>query len=115
QNKFAENLEPLRYSELKINFYDYYDHNKVQQAKQTAKYYLQKAKKEKNTLEIAEGYNLMHFYEDLPTALKYIDSVAIITKNVKGHLYPARTYLVRGTLYQKYDNLKDALDNYILG
>lgn len=114
KNKFS-NLYEFTYPELKNKFYDYYDQNKNSEAKQIARYYLQKAKKEKNTLEIAEGYVLIHFYEDFPTAIKYLDSLTIITKNIKGNLYPARTYLSKGNLYYKHDNLKAALDNYILG
>lgn len=115
QRNKIDSLYEFKYPELKNKFYDYYDHNKVSQAKQIAKYYLQKAKKEKNTLETAEGYNLVHFNENFPTALKYTDSLALITKEVKGNLYPARTYLIKGNLYYKHDNLKAALDNYILG
>lgn len=115
QKNKTDSLGELKYSELKDKVYDYFQHNKASEASQIAKYYLQKAKKEKNILEIAEGYNLVHFNEDFPTALKYIDSLAIITKNIKGNLYPARTYLIKGNIYYKYNNLKAALDNYILG
>ncbi|MGE8536617.1 MAG: helix-turn-helix domain-containing protein [Chryseobacterium sp.] len=115
QKNKIDSLYELKYSELKNKFYDYYDHIKVQQSEQIAQYYLQKAKKEKNILEIAEGYNLMHFNKDFPTALKYVDSLAARTKNITGNLYPARTYLIKGNLYYKNDNLKSALDNYILG
>ena len=73
-----------------------------------------KAKGEKNTLQIAEGYILNHFNEDFPTALKYIDSLNIITKNIKGGLYPARTYRLKGNLYYKNDDLKKALENYLI-
>ncbi|WP_213276996.1 helix-turn-helix domain-containing protein [Chryseobacterium indologenes] len=115
QENKIDSLYEFNYTQLKNKFYDYYDHNQTLQSKRIAKYYLQKAKKEKNTFEIAEGYNLIHFNEDFPTALKYIDSLAVITKNIKGNLYPARTYLIKGNLYYKYDNLKAALDNYVLG
>ncbi|WP_170828448.1 helix-turn-helix domain-containing protein [Chryseobacterium soldanellicola] len=113
QRSKIDSLYEFKYPELKNKFFDYSDHNKVSQAKQIAKYYLQKAKKENNTIEIAEGYTLIHLNEDCPTALKYIDSLAIITKNIKG-IYPTKTYLLKGNLYYKYDNLKAALDNYIL-
>lgn len=115
QNKATDSLKSLNYKDLKSKFYDYYDHIKISQSEQIAKYYLQKAKKENNKLEIAEGYNLMHFNKNFPTALKYVDSLAVITKKITGNLYPARTYLIKGNLYYKYDNLKSALDNYILG
>ncbi|PKF73514.1 helix-turn-helix domain-containing protein [Chryseobacterium sp. PMSZPI] len=115
QKHKIDSLSELKYSELKNKFYDYYDHIKIPQSEHIAKYYLQKAKKEKNSIEIAEGYNLMHFNKDFSTAIKYTDSLTIITKNIKGNLYPARTYLIKGNLYYKNDNLKLALDNYILG
>lgn len=115
QNKISDSLKSLNYKNLKSIFYDHYDHIRIQQSEKIAKYYLQKAKREKNTLEIAEGYNLVHLNEDFHTALKYIDSLAKITKDIKGNLYPARTYLIKGNLYYKYDNLKTALDNYVLG
>lgn len=115
QPKIIDSLNEFKYPELKNKFYDYYDQNKVLQSQRIAKYYLQKAKKEKNSVEIAEGYNLIHFNENFSTAIKYIDSIAAITKDIKGNLYPARTYLIKGNLYYKHDNLKAALDNYILG
>ncbi|MDM1557389.1 AraC family transcriptional regulator [Chryseobacterium indologenes] len=114
RNQF-NSLYEFTYSELKDKFYDYYENNKNSEAKQIANYYLQKAKKENNTLEIAEGYILIHFNKDFPTALQYLDSLTVITKNIKANSYPARTYLIKGNLYYRYDNLKPALDNYILG
>lgn len=114
QKSIVDALSEFNYSQLKSKFDDYYDNDKVSESKIIAQYYLQKAKKEKNNLQIAEGYILIHFNEDFPTALKYIDSLEIITKNIKGSLYPTRTYLMKGNLYFKYDYLKKALDNYII-
>ncbi len=114
QGKSTDSLKKFNYSELKEKFDDYYNNDKNLEAKNIAKYYLQKAKREKNTLQIAEGYILNHFNEDFPTALKYIDSLNIITKNAKGGLYPARTYRLKGNLYYKNDDLKKALENYLI-
>lgn len=115
QTKVTNKLQTYSFDKLKGQFYNYYENSKIDQSKTIAQYYLQKAKREKNTLQIAEGYILMHLNEDLPTALKYLDSLEIITKNIKGNLYPARTYITKGNLYFKHDNLKASLDNYILG
>jgi AraC-like DNA-binding protein/lipopolysaccharide biosynthesis regulator YciM len=114
QNKI-DSLRLWNYEKLKNKFTIYDEDNKRLEARAVSQYYLTKAKKEKNILEIAEGYNLMHLTEDFPLALKYIDSLAMITKNVKGDIYPARTFIIKGNLYYKYGNLKAALDNYILG
>lgn len=114
QGKSTDSLKKFNYNELKEKFDDFYNNDKSLEAKKIAKYYLQKAKGEKNTLQIAEGYILNHFNEDFPTALKYIDSLNIITKNIKGGLYPARTYRLKGNLYYKNDDLKKALENYLI-
>ncbi|AZA53290.1 helix-turn-helix domain-containing protein [Chryseobacterium sp. G0201] len=114
QNKTTDNLGTLDYDKLKNKFYEYYENDNILKTKLTAEYYLQKAKKEKNNLQIAEGYILVHFNENFPIALKYIYSLDIITKNIKGSLYPTRTYLMKGNLYFKNDYLKKALDNYLI-
>ncbi|SDQ29306.1 AraC-type DNA-binding protein [Chryseobacterium soldanellicola] len=115
QGNKIDTLNKFGYSELKNKFYNYNDNIKTDKAKIIAQYYLQKAKNEKNTLQIADGYVLTHFNENFSNALKYLDSAATITKNLKGTIYPSQTYLMKGNLYYKYDNLKVALDNYILG
>ncbi|AVF49567.1 MULTISPECIES: helix-turn-helix domain-containing protein [Weeksellaceae] len=114
QSNITDSLKKFNYNELKEKFDYYYNNDKSLEAKRIAKYYLQKAKNEKNTLQIAEGYILIHFNEDFSTALKYIDSLGIITKNIKGSLYPARTYRLKGNLYYKNDDLKKALENYFI-
>ncbi len=115
QNKISDSLKTYSYKELKDKFYTYYENIKIEQSKVIAQYYLQKAKKEQNALQIADGYVLIHFNENFSNAIKYLDSAATITKNLKGTIYPSQTYLMKGNLYYKHDNLKYALDNYILG
>ena len=115
QNDIVNTLKNLNYTELKNRFDHYYNEDKVLESKIVSRYYLQKAKKENNNTEIAEGYILAHFNEDFPIAMKYIDSLTLVTKKIEGNLYPARTYITKGNLYYKHDHLKAALDNYILG
>lgn len=110
-----DSLEEYSYSDLKDKFYEYNDNGKTVQSKLIAKYFLQKAKKNKSNLQIADGYVLVHFNENFSNALKYLDSANEASKNLKGTMYPSQTYLMKGNLYYKYDNLKFALDNYILG
>ncbi|TXI96490.1 MAG: AraC family transcriptional regulator [Chryseobacterium cucumeris] len=106
-------LEEQTYEELEKEFYN--SPAGEINSKSIADYYLKKAKSEKNTTQIAEGYVMLHFAEDLPNALKYLDSLQYITKNSKENIYPARIYLLRGNLYSKNDNLQSAFNNYILG
>lgn len=110
-----DSLEEYSYSELKNKFYKYDENGKTSQSKVIAKYFLQKAKKNRSNLQIADGYVLVHFNENFSNALKYLDSAKEVTKNLKGTVYPSQTYLMKGNLYYKHDNLKFALDNYILG
>lgn len=115
QNRINDSLKAFTYKELKNKFYNYYENIRFEQSKVIAQYYLQKAKKEQNTLQIADGYVLIHFNENFSNAIKYLDSAATITKNLKGTIYPSQTYLLKGNLYSKSNNVKFALDNYILG
>ncbi len=114
QKQLTDSLKGLGYAELKKKFNDYDENDKIQESKIIAKYYLQKAKLERNNLQMAEGYILVHFNEDFPQAMKYIDSVFIITKNTGESKYEAIAYRMKGNLYYKNDNLKAALDNYII-
>lgn len=113
-NDIEKNTSEKRtYKELEKEFYS--SHIGDVNSKRIAESYLKKAKAEKNTTQIAEGYVMLHFEETLPNALKYLDSLQNITKNSKENTYPARIYLLKGNLYFNTDKLQSALNNYILG
>ncbi|REC60153.1 hypothetical protein DRF65_22655 [Chryseobacterium pennae] len=114
QNNSTDSLKKYSYNDLSQKFYSYNNSNEIRNAKIISKYYLQKAKFEKKQEQISEGYVMMHFNEDLPNALKYLDSLQIITNNSNKDYYPARIYLLRGNLYSKFYNVKAALGNYVL-
>ncbi|MCQ9639774.1 helix-turn-helix domain-containing protein [Chryseobacterium sp. WG14] len=107
-------LKDYTYQELEKKFYETKPED-VKSKRDIAKYYLQKAKEEKDEVQIAEAYVMLHVDESLPNALKYLDSLQSVTKKSKEIYYPARTYLLRGNLYFKSDNLQAALNNYVLG
>lgn len=115
KNNQFDSLKNYSFSDLESKYYNYNNVDKIKNANLVARYYLQKAKREKNNDKIVEGYVLMHFNEPFLKALKYIDSVQIFTKNSKKEVYPARVYLLRGNLYFRYDHQKEALNNYIIG
>ncbi|NML58271.1 helix-turn-helix domain-containing protein [Chryseobacterium cheonjiense] len=114
QNNSIDSLKKYSYIELSQKFYNYNNRDELKKAKIISKYYLQKAKSEKETEQIAEGYVMMHFNQNLPNGLKYLDSLQIITKNSDKDYYPARIFLLRGNLYSKFYNVKAALGNYVL-
>ncbi|WP_228455599.1 helix-turn-helix transcriptional regulator [Chryseobacterium potabilaquae] len=114
--KIIENDSLKKYSflDLKIKFDNYYFRDKTYESKLIAKYFLQKAKNERNESQIADGYMLMQFDATFTDALKYIDSVNIYSTKLDKKVYPAKIYLLRGNLYFKFDYFKQALDSYIL-
>lgn len=114
-NNKIDSLKEYSYSQLEQKFYNYARNDKTKQSAVISKYYLKKAKSEKKQEQIAEGYVMQHFNENLPAALKYIDSLQVLTKNSHENYYPARIYLLRGNLYSRFGNMKSALNNYILG
>lgn len=119
QNTNTENiaksvLKDYTYQELEGKFYEI-SPDDVNGRKKIAKSYLEKAKSDHDETQIAEAYIMLHFDESLPNALKYLDSVQVITRQSKEIYYPARTFLLRGNLYFKFDNLQAALNNYVLG
>lgn len=115
QNNDVDSLKKYSYSDLETKYYEYNSTDNIKNANLISHYYLLKAKKEKNNDKIIEAYVLMHFNDSFSNALKYLDSVQSLTKNSKKNTYPARTYLLRGNLYLRYDHQKEALNNYILG
>jgi AraC-like DNA-binding protein len=114
QNELTDSLKEYSFLDLKVKFDDYYYRDKTYESKLIAKYFLQKAKTEKNQSQIAEGYMLMQFDASFTNALKYIDSVQFFSENLDKKVYPAKIYLLRGNLHFKFDYLKDALNDYIL-
>ena len=107
-------LEKKNYKEMEQDFYSG-GTGDLNSKRYIAEYYLKKARAEKNNPEMAEAYVMLHFGQPLPIALKYLDSLQTITKNSKEDIYPARTYLLRGNLYFRSENIQAALNNYLLG
>ncbi|WP_081873986.1 helix-turn-helix domain-containing protein [Chryseobacterium sp. JM1] len=114
QNKGPDSLQKYSYQELQQKFYNYNNSNQTDHAQRISTYFLHKAHLEKDDEQKAEGYVMMHFNENLPNALKYLDSLQVITRKSTKPFYPARVYLLRGNLYSKFYNVKAALGNYVL-
>nr|WP_315026808.1 helix-turn-helix domain-containing protein [uncultured Chryseobacterium sp.] len=108
-----KNPEQRTYQELENEFYNSRPGD-IENKRNIARCYVKKAKSEKNVIQIAEGYVMLHFDETLPVSLKYLDSLQVVTKNSQENYYPARTYLLKANLYFKANELHAALDNYLL-
>lgn len=75
--------------------------------------HLKRAKKDKNTLKIAEGYLLKSYISDFDSAIKYSDSIIALTNNIKNNDYPALGYMAKGYHYYNAGNESKALDLYL--
>lgn len=78
-----------------------------------AKAYLLKAKKNVDTIEIANGYNLYFKISDDALALKYVDSIIELTKNINSKYYPSRGYLNKGVTLTSQKKFSEALEYYL--
>ncbi|WP_165872167.1 helix-turn-helix domain-containing protein [Tenacibaculum sp. M341] len=79
-----------------------------------AKAFLLKAKKEKNTIKIADGYySFSNIYRHTPKGVKYADSILTLKINQKNSEYPAKGYLQKGIQLYYLAKYTEALDNYL--
>jgi tetratricopeptide (TPR) repeat protein len=80
--------------------------------------YLNKAKNEKDTVKIANGYSQIAslFYQNsnFKAALNYCDSIIHLTRNRENFTYPGYGYMVKGIVYYKTGNYKKSLENYLI-
>lgn len=108
----SDTLFSKSFKELKADFYKAQQDSSL--SKLVAKYYVLKAKKLKDTAQIANGYYLISKTQRDTIALKYIDSMIKVTENIPDLNYPARGYIAKGNYYAdiKYYNL--ALKNYLI-
>lgn len=77
--------------------------------------FIEKARKEKDTLYILGGFQLYTLAYKGEKAIQYADSIIHYTKEKPDSQYPAVAYLVKGIEYDKQGNFKKALDNFIMG
>ncbi|NAS31456.1 helix-turn-helix domain-containing protein [Flavobacteriaceae bacterium R38] len=109
--KIPDSLKQKTYSEL---IRDINNSSKLHEEEVYAHAYLQKAKNEKDTLSIAEGFQIYTLIYDDDRVLQYADSIVEMTKEDPNAFYPATGYLVKGIHYYGQRNFINALDNYLL-
>lgn len=106
-----DSLAQKSFTEIKRTFYTIIKTDSIK-AKKIAGIYLEKAKKNMDTLKIAKGYNLFSFISHDIEKEKYIDSIISITKNKQNKEYPAYAYFIKAQhfLYQKR-NIETTINN----
>ncbi len=117
---YAQEMEPKIFDTLKRKSYDYLferieatAENKVNQA-YYLKYFLNKAKKDKNFEEIVNGYKNYLFYAPEKSKLIYADSMIYTAKKANNNALIGSAYLSKGIVYYARKEHKNALDNYLI-
>ncbi len=75
--------------------------------------YLIKAKKEKDTLKIADGYYFLSSISSHAISNQYSDSIISITKNLNSPVYPTYAYYNKATIYYNIGDFKQAFDYFL--
>lgn len=117
---YAQEMESEIFDTLKRKSYDYLferieatAENKVNQA-YYLKYFLNKAKKDKNFEEIVNGYKNYLFYAPEKSKLIYADSMIYTAKKANNNDLIGSAYLSKGIVYYARKEHKNALDNYLI-
>ncbi|MFH6957239.1 helix-turn-helix domain-containing protein [Flavobacterium aquidurense] len=117
---YAQEMESEIFDTLKRKSYDYLferieatAENKVNQA-YYLKYFLNKAKKDKNFEEIVNGYKNYLFYAPEKSKLIYADSMIYTAKKASNNALIGSAYLSKGIVYYARKEHKNALDNYLI-
>ncbi|PKV51604.1 AraC-like DNA-binding protein [Aquimarina sp. MAR_2010_214] len=108
---YTDSLQQKSYDELIETYLNYSQTNRIK-SKKIAEIYLEKAKKNKDTLQIAEAY-LLHYYETRNSiGIQYLDSIIKTTKNKQNKKYPAYAYFNKAQyfLYKKRE-IENTLNN----
>jgi len=117
---YAQEMESKIFDTLKRKSYDYLferieatSENKVKQA-YYLKYFLNKAKKDKNSEEIVNGYKNYLFYSPEKLKVVYADSMIYTAKKANDNALIGSAYLSKGIVYYGQKKHKYALDNYLV-
>jgi len=111
---FPDSLKNKSFKELykKYNL----NHSDTVKLKIYATAYLHKAKNEKDTVRIANGYSQfasINSISNLSLAFKYSDSIITLTRENESFRYPSYGYMQKGIFYYNQGNYEKALDNYL--
>ena len=112
QFQIADSLKKYSYEDLYSKFSK--NINDLELIKLYSNAYLNKAKNEKDTLRIANGFSQFAFYGETLITLKYYDSIIQITKNNNYNDYPGFGYLWKGYILCDIGKYDDALKNLLI-
>ena len=111
--KIPDSLKNTGYEELSNKYNEYVEKDNKDISAIYAKTFIAKAKKEKADIKIAGGFYQLAYISDNDLAMRYMDSVIALTKDLGNNMFPSVAYLFKGVKYYDKRAFKDALDNYI--
>jgi len=111
-----DSIDLTNYNSIREAYYQAFDKKQFKKASYFANLYLRKAKKDdRNTLEHIHGHFFKYEVSELKEALLHLDSIILISKYLKNDpKYPENAYFLKAGLYYDQEDLKNALDNYLL-
>ncbi len=108
---FVDTLKNKTYDEIRALFPKYRtDSLKV---KTIATFYLDKAKKERDTLKMAKGYHLLYYISNYENKQKYLDSIITVTRYKQNEEFPAQAYFHKAQLYLYQKRNVEQTINYL--
>ncbi len=111
-----DSLKKKSYKELYAPQFIYPDNTLL--TKIYANAYLNKAKNNKDTVRIANGYSQLVSIagrnSKFKITLNYCDSIIALTKNKPTDIYPTYGYMVKGEIYYTIGDYKKSLINYLV-
>ncbi|MEZ4779423.1 MAG: helix-turn-helix domain-containing protein [Flavobacteriaceae bacterium] len=105
-------LDELEYEAL-LNLFNEFEYDSLSQEK-IARTYLNRARKEGDTVKIARGYDRLARAFSPLTNIKYADSLIEYTKEWDHITYPGMGYILKAKGYGSLQNLKKEFDYYKL-
>jgi AraC-like DNA-binding protein len=111
QNNQIDSLSKLSFEVLEKHFKE---QSSDSIKKQSAQAFLLKAKREKKSIKIADGYYFLSELNNHNTlGVKYADSILALNINKKGSDYPAKGYLQKGIQLYYLASYSEAFENYL--
>lgn len=111
QDKIPDSLTNKSFEELKTLFFENISNDSLSLTYSDT--YLDKAKKTNDSLKIAWGYLLASYINNFEDAIKYSDSIIILTQDTNDFDFPALGYMNKGYHYYNHGDESTALDLYM--
>lgn len=113
QDLSKENLQNQSYDSL-IRLYDEMVSDSLA-AKQIAYSYIEKARNDLDSVEMARGYSRLSFVSEYSEALKYLDTTILLSGKSDHRSFPTIGYLFKSLYYYNNENYEESLKNAISG